>query len=89
MYTDTKIQIIDDPEQSDLDRMRGKVINVAQSGQSVTIMEQEASFDADAVNAVPQSAYEEKKIISAGKLGEMSEQKFETLISSIEIIDEN
>lgn len=79
-----KVDIIQNPMKNNPDRARGRILIMMPAGISTAELEvREASFDADAVDSISQSAYDSDGLINLDELATISESKLEDLMGSI------
>lgn len=79
-----KVDIIQNPMDNNPNRARGRILIMMPAGISTAELDiREASFDADAVDSVPQPAYDSDGLINLNELATISESKLEDLMGSI------
>jgi len=88
-----KVDIIENPMDDNSNRARGRILIMTPAGSSTAELDiREASFDADTVDSIPQSAYDSDDLINLDELATISESKLEDLMGSVRYLgnpDEN
>lgn len=84
-----KVEIIEKPDGRNPDRARGRILIMTPAGTSAAELDvREASFDADVVDTLPQSAYDNDGLVNLDELATVSEEKLHELMSSIRYLGE-
>lgn len=79
-----KIEIIENPMSENLDRVLGRILIMMPAGLSTAKLDiRQASFNAEAVEAVPENAYDSDGLINLDELSTISQSVLDDLMKSI------
>lgn len=82
-----KIHIIENPMSDNPDRAMGRILIMMPAGISTAELDvRQASFDADAVAAVPDTAYDSDGLINLDELLTISQSALDDLMKSVQYL---
>jgi len=79
-----KIDVIENPMSDDPDRALGRILIMMPAGISTAELDvRQATFDVDAVDAVPNAAYDSDGLINLDELSTISQSALDDLMGSV------